>query len=95
MARLADDAEEPCLGQELRQHVVLDVARHARLAGAVAVDDVDLPVVARHHLERDAAAVRRQGGEVDALRPLAHDRRRWPTGRRWRRSAGWSRPRCD
>ena len=42
---------------EARQQVVLDLARELPLAGAVAVGDEDLPVVAHHHLIRDARAV--------------------------------------
>ena len=70
MPRLADHRDEPVAGQELRQDVVLDVPRHADLVLAVAPDEIDLPVLLRHHLERHAPAVRRDGRRVEALHAL-------------------------
>ena len=49
---------------------MLDLARDARLVLAVASDEVDLPVVLRHHLERDARAVGGDRRRVEALGAL-------------------------
>ncbi len=58
MARLANGGEQPRVGEELRQDVVLNLTSHARFVRTVATDDEDLPVLARHHLKGDARAVR-------------------------------------
>ena len=71
MAWFANDSEEMRIGNEDRQQIVLDVARHPCLARAVAVDDHDLPIVARHHLKCDARAIGREGWRVDALGALS------------------------
>jgi len=70
VARFADQRQQPVRADAARQDVVLDLARHAALAAAVAVGDDDFPVVLEHRLKRDAIAVRRQGGSVDAQRRL-------------------------
>ena len=58
MTRLADDGQQGAVVEELRQEIVLDLARDPLLAGAVTVRHVDLPVVVRHHLVGDARAIR-------------------------------------
>ncbi len=79
---LADDGEEAGAGEESRRRVVLDLARNAALAAAVAIDGEDLPVAIGHHLEREPAAVVRQRGAGDPLRSRAYGYRR--TGGRGR-----------
>ena len=78
MARLADRADQPIVRDEVRQDVVLDVARDARLAGAVAVGDVDLPVVrlgiiwnATRLPSRESAGASMRSGPLRTMAALA------------------------
>ena len=65
--RLALDGDDGVGAEEARRPVVLILARHAGLAGPVAVDHEDLRVAGVHHLERYARSVRRHGGRGDCV----------------------------
>ena len=71
MAGFAHDGEQAVRRDEARLQVVLDLPRELAFAGAAAVGDEELPIVAHHRLIRDAPPVRRQRGRIQTpRRPL-------------------------
>src|SRR3954469_22885948 len=75
MAWFTDRRKNTSRGEKHREHVVLNLACDACFLPAVGADDVDLPIVIRHHLKRDLRSVWRPGWRIDPFGPGADGHR--------------------